>query len=174
MSVNKKAKPRIYDILMLSGKICYSDLGFHDGFAIKAQDIEKWKFEKEGKKRFITDENSNKYVKIADAPDYKGYDEFDNYVLPIVFEAAKNNPKIKIKGSVITLEDKEFRWIEDSTFFENDGTVSLWLKNENGLFALKIDSATAKIFKAEKMEDSMCYTATNELVMEVPLKEFVR
>ena len=41
-----------YDILMLSNEICYSYLWFHDGYAIDAKKIDKWKF-------FKKDNNKN-------------------------------------------------------------------------------------------------------------------
>ncbi len=52
--------------LLLGAHKCYSDLAFHDGYAIPAKDFKNFRFVKNENGTFCVDQNGFSYRKIAD------------------------------------------------------------------------------------------------------------
>lgn len=157
-----------YDILMLNNEICYSDLWFHDGYAIDAKEIEKWNFFKKDNDYFLTDEKGSDYIKIGNESDHKGYEAFNRYVLPVIFEDFLQNSEIKIQNDRITIYDKEFRWFKDSSYCHGTN-CSIWLYGDMGLCVLKIEGIAARIYKEKPTEYRMWYEDSDDLLLEIPL-----
>ena len=141
-------KNQYHDILLLNENICYSDAGFHDGYAIRREIFKDFLFVENSKGKFIVDDNGNSYRKISDNIGVSGYDDFEAYVLSIIFEDAQYLNNISLRSNKIIIDDIEFSVILDLNFFESTG-VSLWLFGNGEQHALKIQGISAKIFESD-------------------------
>lgn len=167
-AMSKSHRAGNYDILMLSNERCYSNLWFHDGYAVSAKKIENWNFFKKDNDYFLTDEKGSEYIKIGDEPDHKGYKAFDRYVLPIIFEDVLQNSEIKIQDDIITICGREFRWFKDSSYCHGTN-CSIWMSGNLGLCVLKIEGVAARIYREKETEYKMWYEASDDLLFELPL-----
>ena len=57
---------KYHDILIVNKNIIFSDLKFHDGYAIKANEGNLYQFNRNGNNRTITDNNGYSYTRIGD------------------------------------------------------------------------------------------------------------
>ena len=107
-ALNKSHKSN-YDILILEENICYSDQRFSDGYAIDAENFEKWTFVTKGKEKYIIDENNKSYRRLTDNNDER-YDAYTKAVLSILFADAIHNKNIEINGNKIKIYGNEYKF----------------------------------------------------------------
>ncbi len=135
-----------HDILMLNNTICYSDAGFHDGYAIPADEFQHFRFVQNRAGQFIVDGKGNSYRKISSHP--KDYAGFEAYLLSVIFEDAVSLKNVSVKKNTVTINNQTFTVILDVNFFQYEG-VSLWLSGAAGDdYALLIDGISAKIVES--------------------------
>jgi hypothetical protein len=75
MSINNS---RYYDVICINKNIVYSNLSFHDQFAINADDVKLFTFTRNNGLLELTDKNGYRYIKISDDTNY--YRAYRNYV----------------------------------------------------------------------------------------------
>ncbi len=155
-----------HDILMLDKNICYSDAGFHDGYAIPTEQFQHFRFVKNRSGTFIVDDNGNSYRKISDHP--KGYADFEAYLLSVIFEDAVSLKNVSLRGDTVTINNQKFNVILDLNFFETEG-VSLWLRRNADEYALLIDGVSAKIVESYRKNKSPETVLSNRCVVSFPL-----
>ncbi len=153
-----------HDILMLHNNICYSDKGFHDGYAICSEQFNNFRFIENDAGQFIIDDKGYSYKKLSDNP--YGSDVFRAYVLSIIFEDAVSFKTVSINGSTVTINNQKFEPILDVTFFERKD-VSLWLKGTQKFYALMIDEASAKIVESKK--ENIIVGVSERVMIDFPL-----
>ena len=105
----EKTKP--HDVLYLQKTICYSDLGFHDGYAIKNKEFINYKFIADNDVIFCIDNNGYLYRKISNA-EY-GYEDYVEYVMKIILSNYQNSSEIKINGYFLNINGKEYNISKD-------------------------------------------------------------
>ncbi len=160
----KAAYKEYHDILFLDKNICYSDAGFHDGYAIPAAKFKDFRFVENTAGKFILDDKGNSYRKLSDKP--KGYDDFEAYILSVTFEDALTLKNVSLKANKITINHVEFSVLLDINFFEREG-VSLWLKGKNGFYALVKNGISAKIY--ESYSKSPEILVSNKYLLSFPV-----
>lgn len=153
-----------YDILLLNKNICYSNIHFHDGYAILKEVFEDFRFIENTKGKFIIDNNGNSYRKISENVGNSGYVDFGSYVLAIIFEDVQALNDIVLNKNKIVIDRVEYSIILDSVFFETEG-VAIWLRGNGNLYALVKDGIAAKLFESENERH-------RNLVSEKSLMEF--
>lgn len=152
-----------YDVLSLEPNICYSQVRFEDGYAVKAKDFANWSFVKRGEERFILDENGLSYRRISKKKhDFEAYAE---RVLSIIFADAIHNKNISIEGQSIQIYDKNY-YFDLAASYADDA-------NENGTLylsgaVLKIEGVSANIYRTESA-DRWSLQRTDEIVQTIPL-----
>ncbi len=149
-----------YDILSLEENICYSQVEFMDGYAVKAEDFAQWSFIKRGDERFILDENGLSYRRISAKKN--DYDAYAEKVLSIIFVDALHNRNISIRGSEVTIYGKKYHFNLTPTYVDDSG--ALCLSN----YVLKIEGLSANIYEMEST-GKWVYRRTNKIVQTIPL-----
>ena len=115
-AARKYGAPQPHDVLYLQKNICYSDVGFHDGYAIKNEEFASYKFITGKGGIFCIDDNGYLYRKISDA-DY-GYTEYVEYVMKIILSNCSKSSEIKIEGQSIYIDNKKYEVNLDGAFFD--------------------------------------------------------
>lgn len=149
-----------YDILSLEENICYSQICFSDGYAVKASDFEKWSFVKRGEERFILDENGLSYHRIS--PKKNDYTAYSEKVLSIIFADALHNKNISISGSTVTIYGKKYQFDLSPSYVDDSGALCL-----SGCI-LKIEGIGANIYATEST-GKWTSRRTNKIVQSIPL-----
>ena len=149
-----------YDILSLQENICYSQVRFSDGYAVKTKDFEKWSFVKRGEERYILDENGLSYHRIS--KNKSDYDAYAEKVLSIIFADAIHNKNISISGSDVTIYGKQYHFNLWPSYLDDCGAVVL------SNCVLKIEGVSANIYNTEKV-DHWSSRRTDEIVQSIPL-----
>ena len=140
-----------HDILYVQKHICYSDLRFHDGYAITAEEFNTYSFITKKSGMYIIDGNGNSYKKIGAEHDYI---DVCRYVVSLIFEDALQLKNVELTPNAsIIINGIESDPVLDPVFFETDG-VALWLRSEQrGLAALKrkeqLSKANSEVSKVE-------------------------
>lgn len=159
-------KNQYHDILLLQSGKCYSDVNFHDGYAVPLSEFKDFRFASNTRGMFIPDNNGNSYKKISGNTGAQGYKDFDAYVISVIFEDAVYMNNITLRGNLILIDSVEYSVILDSVFFQTD-EVSLWLHSEGKKYALVIDGISAKIHES-KDEGRQC-VLTENYITKFPL-----
>ena len=155
-----------HDILLLNENICYSNLNFHDGYAIRKNEFDNYNFVTNAKGKFIIDNNGNSYRKISDNIGSSGYADFTSYVLNIIFEDALAFNNVSLEGTKVIIDHIEYTTILDSVFFETD-EVSLWMRGQGNTYALVLEGISAKLYKSER--EQMTSSVSEDYMMEFPI-----
>ena len=150
-----------YDILILKDNICYSQQRFTDGYAIEAENFEKWSFETKGNEKYIIDENNKKYRRITDNND-KGYDAYTKDVLSILFSDAIHNKNIIIEGNKIIIYGSEYVFNLYPFYIANDEVLFM-----SGRI-LKIDGLSANVYDTEAV-GKWDIQRTDTIIQTIPL-----
>ncbi|MBP3743342.1 MAG: YARHG domain-containing protein [Treponema sp.] len=158
-----------HDVLFLTKNICFSDVGFHDGYAIESKDFKNYRFVENDNGIFCIDENGNSYKKIPGKLNKKGYgyEAFADYVMNIIISFAKDMKNIQIKDGTITIDGITYEVNLDRNFFCWDN-IAIWLYNENGFYALVKNGINGELHKGYIDEDYI-WCASNEKIKEFPL-----
>lgn len=159
-------RSQYHDILLLNENICYSNLNFHDGYAIPRTVFEQFNFITNENGTFILDNNGNSYRKISENIGSYGYVDFDAYVLGVIFEDAQAFNYVTLDNDIVIINNIEYSIILDSVLFETEG-VSVWLRGDRRLYALKIDEISAKLFESNREEISSL--VSKNYIIEFPL-----
>lgn len=160
---------KCYDILLLTPNVCYSNLGFNDGYAVDADKFNDFCMVTSNNGKFIIDENGFSYRKISDKSyDDGGYQAYEEYVLSIIFRQAKALKNISINENIVTIDGIDYRPTLNALFLSTDN-VAIWLRSKNGLFALCIDGLKATLYDAEESKEEYGYNPGKNVIAEFPL-----
>lgn len=138
-----------HDVLYLQKNICYSDLGFHDGYAIKAGEFKNYKFITAKDTCFCIDDKGFLYRKISNA-EY-GYSDYVEYVTKIILGNLKNSYEIKIQNSNLIINDKEYKINLDGTFFDTS-KAAIWLFSDKH-YVLEKNGADGELYTSKEDEE---------------------
>ena len=155
-----------YPILMLHENICYSNSGFHDGFAVKSSDFKKWNFIKRGEQRIIVDEFGVSHKRIS--RDWKdGYDILEAYIINVIFQDAVHLNNISIDGDEVWIDGEVFRIDLGINFCEGEN-VSLWLIGSQERYALSIEGIAGKLYNCKKGRWAMMVEKADTVYKTIP------
>ena len=155
-----------YPILMLHENICYSNCGFHDGFAVKSSDFKKWNFIKRGEQRIIVDEFGVSHKRIS--RDWKdGYDILEAYIINVIFQDAVHLNNISIDGDKVWIDGEVFRIDLGINFCEGEN-VSLWLIGSQERYALSIEGIAGKLYNCKKGRWAMMVEKADTVYKTIP------
>ncbi|MDY5123760.1 MAG: YARHG domain-containing protein [Treponema sp.] len=143
-----------HDVLFLGKNKCYSDLNFHDGYAIRLKDFEEFRFVKNSSGTFCIDNNGYSYRKISNKLNDRGYGyrEYSDYVLNLMFPFIKHMNTVQIDGFNLMLDGTTYEIILDGIFFETEN-VALWLRSENEVFALVKNGLNGELHKGSRGDE---------------------
>lgn len=156
-----------HDILLLEKTECYSDAGFHDGYAITAEEFKNYRFVKNNNGIFCIDQNGNSYKKISDKVSGAGYEAYTKHVMNILMSFAKDMKNIQIEGDEIVIDGVRYSVILDHNFFQTDN-IAIWLRGKDGVYALVKNGVNGELHKGEQGEYREWY-ASKEKIKEFPL-----
>jgi len=113
-----------HDVLYLQKTICYSDLGFHDGYAIQKKDFENFRFISGNGLTFCIDNEGYLYRKISNAEHSSS--EYAEYVMKIILSNLQNSSEIQIDGRNLKIYDNEYQVNLDGNFLDTSN-AAIWL-----------------------------------------------
>ena len=155
-----------YPILILKEDICYSNSGFHDGFAVRSKDFARWNFIKRGDERIIIDEDGVSHKRIS--KDYEdGYKALEAYVLKCVFQDAIHLENIRLYDNEVYIDDEKFTVDMDVSFCEGDN-VALWLVGSGRRCALCIEGIAAKLYDCKRGKWAMTIEKADTVYKTIP------
>ena len=161
--------PLHHDMLFLGKTKCYSDVHFHDGYAITAKDFKNFRFVQNENGFYCIDQNGNSYKKISSTLNERGYGyaPYMDYVLNLIFDSYAEKDKMNIKDGTFSLDGTLYNLLPDGMFLDTRD-VSVWLKSEDGIYALKKNGKNGELYKGYKDEDEMFYLYGDEKLKEFP------
>ena len=147
----KYGKTKPHDVLYLQKNICYSDLGFHDGYAITNKEFINYKFIADNDVIFCIDNNGYLYRKISNS-EY-GYEDYAEYVMKIILSNYQNSSEIKINGYFLNINRKEYKITLDGIFFDTEN-AAIWLFSDKH-YVLEKNGIDGELFSGKGYEDHM-------------------
>lgn len=147
----KYGKTQPHDVLYLQKNICYSDLGFHDGYAIKNKEFINYKFIADNDVIFCIDNNGYLYRKISNS-EY-GYEDYAEYVMKIILSNYQNSSEIKINGYFLNINGKKYEITLDGNFFDTEN-AAIWLFSDKH-YVLEKNGIDGELFSGKEYEDHM-------------------
>lgn len=156
-----------YDILLLNKEICYSQMRFNDGYAVKPENFNKWAFVTRGIDKFIIDENGISYRWLCKETGSAGYSAYGEYVLKIICHDVLDNKNFKINGETLIIDGVKYT-INLSPLYPSE-YCALNLYGERGHCFLKIDGVGAKIVSAIPGEYRMMWEPGTIDLQTIPL-----
>jgi len=151
-----------YDILQLREDICYSQVRFSDGYAVKRKDFENWAFVEKAGEKYILDENGASYRKITSDYDSEGYEVYAETILKIIFSDVLENNNIAINGSNVKIYDETYKFNLWPSYVDDFGAICL-----SGCI-LKIEGISANIYATEPI-GIWESKRTDKIIQTIPL-----
>lgn len=162
--------PIHHDVLYLGKNICYSDVHFHDGYAIDAKDFKNYRFVTNENGTFCIDQNGNSYKKIASALEKNGYsyNSYAEHVTKTLLDFAKDMKNIQIKNDTLTIDNISYNIILDGMFLETKN-VAICLRNNNDFYALVKNGFNGELHKEIDKDGERWYSIDSKVIKEFPL-----
>lgn len=162
--------PIHHDVLFMGKNKCYSDAGFHDGYAITIKDFNNFRFVENDYGYYCIDDKGNSYRKISDKLDDQGYgyEYYTNYILNVIFDFAKNFKNLEIKGDKVIIDNVEYSVNLDGNFYETKNVV-LWLYSERKVYALVKNGVTGELHNLKRDEEEFFWRVDEKVIKEFPL-----
>lgn len=156
--------PKHHDVLFMGKNICYSDVHFHDGYAITAQEFKDYKFEVADGETYVTDDKNCKYRRISNFVNEKGYGykEYEEFIVDTIFKNVKDRKNIVFAGTAVSINKKDYAFEYDINWNDNTN-VLFWF---NG-YAVKRNGLNAVIYGSENVHHET--SATDEVIDTIPL-----
>ena len=160
----KYGATRPHDVLYLKKNKCYSDLGFHDGYAIKSKDFNDYKFITGKGGTFCIDNKGFLYRKICNAE--HGSSEYAEYIMKIILANFIDSAKIKFDGKNLFIADKKYEVILDGMFFDTSN-AAIWLFSDEA-YVLERNGINGELYTSKMDEDDFARTK-NVLIAKFPV-----
>lgn len=162
--------PIHHDVLFMGKNKCYSDAGFHDGYAITSKEFRNFRFVENDNGYFCIDDKGNSYKKISDKLNESGYgyDQYENYVLNIVFDFAKDMKNVEIKGSKVIIDNVEYSVNLDANFFATKN-VALWLVSDRQSYALVKNGVNGELHRPKRDDEEFFWLVDEKIEKEFPM-----
>lgn len=158
----KYGKTHPHDVLYLQENICYSDVAFHDGYAIDNKEFNDFKFITDNGAVFCIDNNGYLYRKISNS-EY-GYVDYVEYVMKILLSQNKNF-NITIKGESLIIDGKEYKVNLDGAFL-NTKNAAVWLYGDKHYVLVK-NGDDGELYTGKEYDDRAGITR-GDLVTRFP------
>lgn len=162
--------PIHHDVLFMGKNKCYSDAGFHDGYAITVGEFKNFRFVENAAGYFCLDDKGNSYKKISDKLNERGYgyEDYKNYVLNVLFDFAKDFKNLEIKGDKVIIDNVEYSVNLNGVFLQSKD-VALLLVSERQSHALIKNGVNGELHDLKKDEDEFFWLADEKVIKEFPL-----
>lgn len=170
-SLYKLGYPKHHDFLFLGKNICYSDVHFEDGYAIKLNDFLNYRFEITSEGTFIYDEKGFKYRQISNfVNEYGyGYEEFTAYVYDLIYKNVYSLKNVKIAKDYVVLDGVSYSIVFNVNFFEKTN-VQYWLWSDStGYCALVRNGLNGELHEGVCREDVRWWYPEEEVKAVYPL-----
>jgi hypothetical protein len=155
LSMKLNQKHNYHDILGINSTIIYSNVWFHDQYAIPKNEFMSYVFSKRDSYMFLVDDHQNEYIKISSSSKY--YKEFEKYVLNRYLDELK---KLSIVGYYLTdnnyLENANANWFFDLDVYHYYDDIDLLFYNglQNGEYiGIQIQKDYINVFKMKPGEE---------------------
>lgn len=157
-----------HTVLFLSKNVCYSDVRFHDGYAIESAEFKDFRFVTNDGGTFCIDGKGNSYKRISGALNSNGYgyDEYEKYVLNVIFDFAKDMKNVEIRGTWVSIDGISYEPVLDQWFLEIKN-VALWLRSDDGVCVLVKNGCNGELHKA--IRDELFWAVDEKVIKEYPL-----
>ena len=148
----KYEETRPHDVLFLQKDICYSDSGFHDGYAIQTKEFINYKFITGQGGVFCIDDNGYLYRKFSN--EEYGYKEYIEYVMKIILS---NSSAIKIQNGNLIIDNIVYEVNLDGNFFDITDTAILLFNDalNAGWYFLVKDGNDGVLYSGKRTENSI-------------------
>ena len=109
---DQKEKKRLYhDILIIdkNRNMIWSNARFHDGYAIKLDEAEKYKFIEKNNEILIIDNKEYEYLKISTDIE-NAYEIVDKFIAGVVFSKAIERRKVFLENDIVIIADTGLKY----------------------------------------------------------------
>jgi len=165
-----------HDVLYLRKNICYSDKGFHDGYAVTAEEFKDFLFVTNEKDTYCIGKDGGSYHRISkpkNPQEYEyGYEEYAEYVTSTLLSFAKDMKNVQINGDSLTLDGVTYSVNLDRNFFSTEN-VALWLHSkQTGWCALVKNGVNGELHQGYESENHFEVIPKDEVIKEFPMMFF--
>lgn len=154
-------------VLYLGKNVCYSDMGFHDGYAIRADEFADFRFVTNSAGTFCIDNRGNSYRKISGWVSSFGFEAYVEHVMKLILGAASDQTGVQIADASLVLGGKSYRVILDGTFFTTTN-VAIWLSGDDGAYALIKNGVNGELHKGARQKGFHVMYPLAECIQEFP------
>lgn len=166
---NMKSNDFYHDVLIAMNDRIYSNLGFYDGYAIIANEIQYYNFIENNQELFIIDNKGHQYKKLFDNTKFDNtknvFKNIENYIGNIIFSDLIKSDKAIINENIITMLQFNRNFRIDLGWHVDDAHLILINENNEHL-ALKIENENYVFYKTIRM-NPMEREIINEIEFEI-------
>jgi hypothetical protein len=160
LSLHLNDKSRYHDVLSVNKNIIYSNLKWHDQYAIRATEVNLFQFTKNGKDVIIIDNNGYSYKKTGNDPN-SYYSIADTFVGNIVFKnlldkgigVGVDKGRIIIPFLYFFTSQDTYNINLDDMFYEKGSNILLYNQNDRSSIGLFIDGENYLFYKLSRIGD---------------------
>jgi len=155
-----------HSFLNVKKNIIYSDLQWHDGYAIKRSEVDNFRFEIIDGNSTIVDSSGNKYNRIAIHSE-SIYQTLNSYIANIVFEPLIINSSISLQDGKVEIDGMQFSISLDDMFFPKNCNLILYNKDAEIIIGLIISDNNYNFYRIIPGDEEIGYKLTNEIIFQL-------
>ena len=157
---------KYHNLLNVKNNIIYSDVKWHDGYAIKKIDNDNFKYLIEKNEHIIVDNNGYSY-KMISKDTINAYNVIDEYIIKIILNNLILQNKIQLVGNIIVINGKQFEVCLDDMFFPKDNSLILFNREDKLYIGLKIIDKQYVFYKIISDSEGPRSINSDEIVFEI-------
>jgi len=162
MALIINARQEYHDVLFVTPNEVYSDVGFHDQYAIPNEQIKKYKFIPMDGKYCIIDDKNHQYIKIG--ADDKTYSvAVKEYVLLKLYDLSISKIKKEVictDGIFLIIDNDYYEILLDMMFLPVDNIMCVRNRTEKKIYGLKENGGNILVIELEHGDEHV-YTYSN-------------
>ena len=159
------ANATYHNFLNVTKNRIYSDLKWHDGYAIKKEENDLFQYSLDGQDCIITDTKGNKYKRISLDTEH-AYQVIDDYISKIIIGPLIDQDKIRIVNNKIEIAGTFYEVILDDMFFPKDDNLLLYDRDNKIMLGLKISGKSYVFYKIVANNDDMESVNSDEIIYQ--------
>lgn len=152
-----------HNYLSVQKNIIYSNIKWHDGYAIENTEIEEYQFISEGNEKTIIDNRGFTYIKISPDTD-NTHLVLREFISNIILEQLVVQKKITINQGSINMFNKTFQINLDYFNFPRECNLILYNKEESLFLGLIIEDKDYFFYKIDTSNQELVLVLTDEIV----------
>ena len=160
------ANANYYNFLNVTKNIIYSDVKWHDGYAIESEVNDLFKYISDGENYTIIDDKGYKYIRIS-SDTVHAYKVIDGYVMNVILQPLIKQKKLEIVDGKLDINGTKYEVVLDDMFYPKDDNLLFFNRETKTMLGMKITGKSYIFYKLIPSNEDMGSVNSDEIIYQI-------